>query len=155
MKLRIKTKLQWNGTQAKQEIAKALLGAVVDGAEDVLTEAIDETPIDTGTLRRSGFVSVRKPPNPEAIYAAARSSVSDNAGGSKSTRKKLTKADLSATVVYITFNTPYALRQHEDLNLNHPRGGGPKYLENPFNRNKKKILRLAATRVRAALKKGK
>ena len=30
----------------------------------------------------------------------------------------------------IEFNTPYAVVQHENLTFDHPRGGGPKYLEN-------------------------
>lgn len=29
----------------------------------------------------------------------------------------------------ISFNTPYAAKQHEELEYDHPRGGKPKYLE--------------------------
>ena len=29
----------------------------------------------------------------------------------------------------VSFNTPYAARQHEELEYEHPRGGKPKYLE--------------------------
>ena len=57
--------------------------------------------------------------------------------------------------VYISFNTPYARRQHEELGYNHPLGGGPKYLENPFNRNKKKVLQYAEKHVKKALEKAK
>jgi len=32
--------------------------------------------------------------------------------------------------VYVSFNTPYALRQHEELRYQHPNGGEAKYLEN-------------------------
>lgn len=35
----------------------------------------------------------------------------------------------SATVARIVFSAPYAVRQHEDTSLNHPNGGGPKFLE--------------------------
>lgn len=35
--------------------------------------------------------------------------------------------------VTISYNTPYARKQHEDNTLNHPRGGQAKYLERPFN----------------------
>jgi hypothetical protein len=31
---------------------------------------------------------------------------------------------------YITFDTPYAIKQHESFHLHHPRGGGPRFLEN-------------------------
>ena len=35
----------------------------------------------------------------------------------------------------VGFNTPYALRQHEELSYNHPQGGEAKYLENPLKEN--------------------
>ena len=36
--------------------------------------------------------------------------------------------------VVIGYNTPYALKQHEDLTLNHPKPGTKaKYLEDPAN----------------------
>lgn len=31
----------------------------------------------------------------------------------------------------VTFDTPYSAKQHEDMRLKHPRGGGPKFLEGP------------------------
>jgi hypothetical protein len=31
--------------------------------------------------------------------------------------------------VEIVFDVPYAAKQHEDFRLDHPRGGGPKFLE--------------------------
>lgn len=34
----------------------------------------------------------------------------------------------------VSFNTPYALAQHEELGYNHPNGGSAKYLEKPANR---------------------
>ena len=46
--------------------------------------------------------------------------------GTTQSRKK----DHSVTISY---NTPYARKQHEDNTLNHPRGGQAKYLERPFN----------------------
>lgn len=57
----------------------------------------------------------------------------------------------SEEAVYISYNTPYAVRQHEDLTFHHPHGKA-KYLEDPFNRNKSKVLRLAELMVKKALK---
>ncbi len=34
-----------------------------------------------------------------------------------------------AVIGTVSYNTAYARRQHEDLELEHPRGGGPKFLE--------------------------
>lgn len=35
------------------------------------------------------------------------------------------------------YDLPYAIIQHERLDFSHPKGGKAKYLEDPFNRNKK------------------
>ena len=58
----------------------------------------------------------------------------------------------SENAVYISFNTPYAVKQHEDLTLRHSAGRKAKYLEDPFNRNTDRVLRLAQTRVSRALR---
>ncbi len=108
--------LRWRGREAEKLIKETAMQAMHDGAEHILTESIDETPIDTGTLRRSGAVT-------DALQEDS---------------------------VYISYNTPYAVKQHEDLSLRHT-DGKPKYLENPFNRNKQKVVRLANDRVRRAL----
>lgn len=46
------------------------------------------------------------------------------------------KTDTIKQITTISYNTPYALKQHEDPNLNHPKGGEAKYLEKPFNEKK-------------------
>lgn len=113
--------IKWRGDEALRIAREAGFQALRDGAEHILTEAIDETPIDTGTLRRSGTVT--EAPSEDAVY--------------------------------ISFNTPYAIKQHEDLTLNHPNGGKPKYLEDPFNRNKDKVINLVDNRIKEALKNQK
>ncbi|RJX18507.1 MAG: HK97 gp10 family phage protein [Ammonifex sp.] len=110
--------LKWRGDLAKKIAREAAMQALHDGAEAILTEAIDEAPIDTGTLRRSGAVT-------DAPTEGA---------------------------VYVSFSTPYAVKQHEDLTLNHPRGGKAKYLEDPFKRNAAKVEKLVGLRVKKALK---
>lgn len=135
---------KWRIKEAVKIAEEAGLKALRTGAEAILTEAIDEAPIDTGTLRRSGTVTVGKLPDSARIYEAAESgnemkdAFPDPVGKEKA--------------VYISFNTPYARRQHEELDYEHPRGGKAKYLEDPFNRNKKKVLKYADKQIRKALK---
>lgn len=43
------------------------------------------------------------------------------------------RASRKNKTVEISFNTPYALKQHEEMSYNHPNGGQAKYLEQPFN----------------------
>ena len=135
---------KWRIKEAVKIAEDAGLKALRTGAEAILTEAIDETPIDTGTLRRSGTVTVGALPDGAQVYEAAESGrdMKDAFPGPEGKEK----------AVYISFNTPYARRQHEELGYNHPLGGKAKYLEDPFNRNKKKVLKYADEQIRKALK---
>jgi len=137
-------KNKWRIKEAVKIAEDAGLKALRTGAEAILTEAIDETPIDTGTLRRSGTVTVGGLPDWAQVYEAAESGseMKDAFPGQEGKEK----------AVYISFNTPYARRQHEELGYNHPRGGKAKYLEDPFNRNKEKVLKYADKQIRKALK---
>jgi len=106
--------LTWNGDAINRLIKRVGMQAIHDGAEHILTESIDETPIDSGTLRRSGTV-----------------------------------IDQEDSVV-ILYSAPYALKQHEDLSLSHI-DGKAKFLEDPYNRNKDRIIQLAKDRINEAL----
>jgi hypothetical protein len=68
--------------------------------EDLLGAAIEEAPLEEGTLRASGDVTVNVLP-----------------GGAE---------------LVVSFNTPYAARQHEEVTWDHPRAGKAKYLEDPL-----------------------
>ena len=45
---------------------------------------------------------------------------------------KVQEEPLKVTVGY---DLPYAMKQHEELDYSHPKGGKAKYLEDPFNEN--------------------
>jgi hypothetical protein len=135
---------RWRTKEAVKIAEEAGLKALRTGAEAILTEAIDETPIETGTLRRSGTVTVGALPDGAQVYEAAESGsdMKDAFPGAEGKEK----------AVYISFNTPYARRQHEEVGYYHPLGGYAKYLEVPFARNKKKVLKYADKQIRKALK---
>jgi len=135
---------KWRIKEAVKIAEEVSLKALRTGAEAILTEAIDEAPIDTGTLRRSGTVTVGKLPDGARVFEAAESGsdMKDAFPGPEGKEK----------AVYISFNTPYARRQHEELGYQHPRGGKAKYLEDPFNRNKEKVIKYADKQIRKALK---
>jgi len=138
---------KWRIKEAVKIAEEAALKALRTGAEAILTEAIDETPIETGTLRRSGTVTVGALPDGAQVYEAAESGteMKDAFPGQEGKEK----------AVYISFSTPYARRQHEELGYNHPLGGKAKYLEDPFNRNKDKVLKYAEKQIKKALQKAK
>lgn len=54
----------------------------------------------------------------------------------------------------VSFNTPYAARQHEELTWEHPRGGQAKYLEAPLKSNMPTIEEHIAKRVKEAVEGG-
>lgn len=43
--------------------------------------------------------------------------------------------EVTGTTTTVGFTAKYALRQHEELDYNHPEGGEAKYLENPLKEN--------------------
>jgi hypothetical protein len=46
---------------------------------------------------------------------------------------KISGGEVSVTLHYGNGDVDYALVQHEDMSLNHPNGGEPKFLETPLN----------------------
>lgn len=48
----------------------------------------------------------------------------------------------------VTFDTPYAARQHEEVTWNHPKGGNAKYLENPLKAMAPRYLAALAAAMR-------
>lgn len=81
-------------------------------SEHLLGEAVDQAPIEEGTLGRSG----------------------------KATREGLRAA--------VSFDTPYAVVQHEDMTLAHDPGRNAKYLERPMNSERDVLGQVIATSVR-------
>jgi hypothetical protein len=57
----------------------------------------------------------------------------------------------SKLVGAVSFNTPYAKRQHEELDWRHKPGRSAKYLEIPFHAEAKVIRALIAARIRRKL----
>lgn len=50
----------------------------------------------------------------------------------------------------VTYDTPYAVAQHEDPTLNHPRGGEARWLENALNDNADRYVEHIADAIRQA-----
>lgn len=60
------------------------------------------------------------------------------------------EVDDSALVARVSYDTPYAVRQHEDLTLGHDPGRQAKYLEEPADREGKVIGEIVAREIRRA-----
>ena len=151
-----KSRTKLDAKKATEIMQKAMLDGMRDGLELIVTDAIDRTPIDSGTLRRSGTVTVGGLPDPDATYTAA--------GGGKAQGRSMLKAHNrpvgNEEAVYASFNTPYAGAIHEGFRKDRktgkvyrlkPREGQTKYLESAWKDNNAKVNALAAARVRKAL----
>jgi len=55
-----------------------------------------------------------------------------------------TSVDEGSMTAAVYFDTPYAVRQHEDLTLSHNNGRQAKYLENPAKENRGKLAKIVA-----------
>lgn len=55
-------------------------------------------------------------------------------------RSGATAAEGKTAVVY--FDTPYAVRQHEDMSLRHDAGRQAKYLEDPVNSERATVMKI-------------
>ncbi|MCX4575607.1 minor capsid protein [Streptomyces sp. NBC_01571] len=52
----------------------------------------------------------------------------------------------------VSFDTPYAVRQHEDLTYRHAPGRTAKYLEQPLNASRTEVLAIIAAQLRRAMR---
>ena len=125
-----------------EEIAKLPEAVVMEAlwltGQDTIREAMNNIPLDTGTLRRSGTVTVGALPSPEEVYRQA---------GKKDMSAFYQGKELgSQKTVFISYNTPYARKLHESMNwkprnwkvgkrkgksvrVPKPAVGGPKWIE--------------------------
>lgn len=61
-------------------------------------------------------------------------------------------ATSSHMTAILSYQEVYALRQHEELSYNHPKGGQAKYLEQPFKENSNKYVQHIKDSVRKVVK---
>lgn len=60
--------------------------------------------------------------------------------------------DESTLTAAVSYDTPYAVRQHEELDYRHAPGRQAKYLEQPLNANRGPVQRIIAAQIRRGLR---
>lgn len=109
---------EWYGEELVERINQKLDAGLLSAAADLQSKSIDRAPIDTGKLRENCIVD---------------------------------DSEISEHVVYVGYTREvddYSMVQHERLDFNHPRGGGPKYLEGPLNENARRYITNIANRIK-------
>lgn len=117
--------VRWYGDRVNKQLEAAAREALWKLGQLAITEATDNVPIESGTLRRSATVTVGDLPDPDAVYAGAqggdmRNAYPDTSGGDGEPR------------AFVSYNTPYAAWLHETYEWEPKRAGGPKWLERAF-----------------------
>lgn len=122
----------------RARVAGAALEAQARSAEDLLSRSVDLAPLEEGTLRGSGHVYYEVNGRDIGSYAAAHAAVTAAARA----------GTLRSFAAVVAYSTPYAARQHEELEWQHPLAGQAKFLEEPFKQRVGTYDAVIAARVR-------
>jgi len=93
---------------------------IQDVALDLLRRSVKLAPVDTGDLRGSGSVDF------------GNRTIAEGTEDGGIQEKSRIQQPIDNPMATIGFGVPYAARQHEELEYDHPRGGQAKYLEQPM-----------------------
>lgn len=67
-------------------------------------------------------------------------------------RSGTASVDEASLTAMVSYDTPYAVRQHEEMDFEHAPGREAKYLENSLNAERDVVLALIAAEMRRALR---
>lgn len=67
-------------------------------------------------------------------------------------RSGVATVDESALTAAVSYDTPYAIRQHEEMTYRHDAGRTAKYLEAPMNEEADTVTEIIAAQVRRSLR---
>jgi len=86
----------------------------------------------------------------EHVLAEAQNLVPLDEGGLQNTGTA--SVDEGELVAMVSYDTPYAARQHEEMDWRHAPGRQAKYLEQPLNAERQQVQALIAAQLRRALR---
>ena len=121
------TKIGKDFSKSMDMLEKQLTNASKQSIEKMGIKLLEKStplaPVDTGELRESGYVKS----NGKIIAKGSKTGSIESMGSSSDNNDNL--------VVDVGYNTPYALRQHEEFPVKRTPGTTWKYLENPLKEN--------------------
>lgn len=144
--------MEWEGLEELRErfdkidkaTAKNVVHAMVENTEDLLGKSMRIAPIDEGTMIGSASARV----NRVEIARGSKSGAPTTTGGRPDAKPG------QVVVGEVSYNTPYALRQHEDLTFKHLPGKQAKYLEQPLKENATKYMENLRDAMAKGMKEG-
>lgn len=101
--------VKWFGKAASEKVMKAAMKGLKQGGEVVSGEAQKLAPVLSGTLKRSICVTEGGLPDLQQSFEKAKT---------RDLKEEKASGQQEEAAVYVTANTPYAHKQHEE-NRNH------------------------------------
>lgn len=109
-----------NVSELKWENPNVVVGVAFEAlylvGQRALAIAMPNIPLETGTLRRSGTVTVGALPSAKEIFDSAFGMPREHVVGKIQSELFYGKLLGGDKTVYVTYSTPYAVRLHEDMN---------------------------------------
>ena len=144
--------MEWEGIEELHErldkmdevTAEKIVFAMVENTEDLLSKSMRIAPIDEGTMIGSASARV----NRVEVARGSKSGTPTTTGGKPDVKPG------QVVVGEVSYNTPYALRQHEELTWRHLPGKQAKYLEQPLKENVTKYMENLRDAMAKGMKEG-
>lgn len=105
--------VKWFGDEVSDKLQQVALEALWLAGQGAITHSINDVPLDTGTLRRSGVVTVDVLPNAAEVYSEAQDGRGKYSESARSKDTPSTAANKKHPRVFVSYNTPYAIWLHE------------------------------------------
>lgn len=130
MKADFEISQQWFMKDTFDKVEKLAMKGLKQGGKVVAGESMQEAPVLSGTLKRSICVTEGGTPNAEYVHQLAQSDSTNR------TEPLVLESQGDELAVYVSANTPYAHKQHEQ-NRNHS-----KFLEKGLQKVQSRIPQL-------------
>lgn len=105
--------VKWFGDEVTDKLQQVALEALWLAGQGAITHSINDVPLETGTLRRSGVVTADELPNAAEVYSDAQNGRGKYSKSARSKDEPPAAANKKSPRVFVSYNTPYAIRLHE------------------------------------------
>lgn len=122
-----------------KKVKTATVKGIADITLDCLGKSVQRAPVELGDLRGSGHADIN---GKKIATGNTDGSISSGSPGESSNSK---------IEGVVGFTAPYALKQHEELDYVHLKGGEAKYLEKTLAENTEKYVNHLANGVKKAI----
>lgn len=130
-----------NIKKLEKKMKKNIMKGLEEISADLSSESLGQCPLDTGDLRESYRLTI-----------GGKDYIKGNDKGVPNKSGEIKSID-EVVEILASYDTPYALVQHEEMSYYHPTPGTKaKYLEDPLKNNKKKYIEILEDKIKQVIK---